>query len=133
MLGPCPGRVPTGPPTPAGSTSSWLIERSASPQTAKAYRQDFEAIATLVAGTAEDLPRLPATELTKDSLRAAFAAYAETHSAASIRRCWSTWNTLCTYLYTAELIEHNPMPTIGRPKVPKSLPKSYSGDAIANW
>jgi hypothetical protein len=55
-------------------------------------------------------PRLPATELTKDSLRAAFAAYAETHSAASIRRCWSTSNTLCTYLYTAELIDDNSDP-----------------------
>ena len=26
------------------------------------------------------------------------------HEAASIRRCWSNWNTLCDFLYTGELI-----------------------------
>jgi hypothetical protein len=39
-----------------------------------------------------------------DQLRTGFAGYAETHEAASIRRCWSTWSVLCTYLFTAELI-----------------------------
>jgi site-specific recombinase XerD len=81
-------------------------------------------------GPAETLIGLPARELTKNNLRAAFAAYAETHSAATIRRCWSTWNTLCTFLYTAEVIDGNPMPVIGRPKVPKSLPKSYSTNTV---
>jgi site-specific recombinase XerD len=104
--------------------------RKPSPHTAKAYRQDFEAIAKLVAGTAENVLTLRATELNKDSLRAAFAVYAETHSAASIRRCWSTWNTLCTYLFTAELLDANPMALIGRPKVPKSLPKSFRTEAV---
>jgi len=99
--------------------------RKPSPHTAKAYRQHFEAIATLVAGAADGVLNLRATELNKDNLRAAFAVYAETHSSASIRRCWSTRNTLCTYLFTAELLGANPMPVIGRPKVPKSLPKSY--------
>jgi site-specific recombinase XerD len=69
-------------------------------------------------------------ELTKDTLRAAFAAYAHTHSSASIRRCWSTWNTLCTYLFTAELLDANPMLLIGRPKV--SLPKSYPAQAVTD-
>lgn len=104
--------------------------RKPSPHTAKAYRQDFEAIAMLMAGSAEGILTLKPSELTKDHLRAAFALYAETHSAASIRRCWSTWNTLCTYLFTAELLEANPMPLIGRPKVPKSLPKSYRTETI---
>jgi integrase/recombinase XerC len=35
-------------------------------------------------------------------MRAAFAAYADDHEAASIRRCWSSWNVLCTFLYTSE-------------------------------
>ena len=61
---------------------------------------------------------------------AAFAAYADTHSAASIRRCWSTWNTLCTFLFTAELLDADPMPLIGRPKVPNTLPKGYPASAI---
>lgn len=104
--------------------------RKPSPHTAKAYRQDFEAIAVLVAGSAGSVVDIKITDLTQDCLRAAFAIYAETRSAASIRRCWSTWNTLCTFLYTAELLVANPMPLIGRPKVPKSLPKSYSTVAI---
>jgi site-specific recombinase XerD len=104
--------------------------RKPSPHTAKAYRQDFEAIATLLAGTTGEVAPLQPTELTKDKLRAAFAVYAGAHSPASIRRCWSTWNGLCTFLYTAELLAANPMPHIGRPKVPKSLPKSYPAQAI---
>lgn len=83
-----------------------------------------------IAGSAEGILALTPAELTKDYLRAAFASYAETHSAASIRRCWSTWNTLCTYLFTADLLEANPMPLIGRPKVPKSLPKSYRAETV---
>ncbi|MEE6140768.1 tyrosine-type recombinase/integrase [Mycobacterium sp. 050128] len=106
--------------------------RKPSPHTAKAYRQDFEAIATLVAGSAEDVLQLKATEINKATLRAAFAVYAETHSPASIRRCWSTWNTLCTFLFTAELLDANPMPLIGRPKVPKSLPKSYRTETVTD-
>src|ERR1700677_110354 len=43
-----------------------------------------------------------------------FAAYADTHEAASIRRCWSTWNTLCSFLFTADLLAANPMPPHGR-------------------
>ena len=106
--------------------------RKPSPHTSKAYRQDFEAIATLIAGTADAVVDLHVSEVTKNSLRAAFAAYADTHSAASIRRCWSTWNTLCTFLFTAELIDANPMPLIGRPKVPKTLPKSYPAQAVTD-
>jgi integrase/recombinase XerC len=29
-------------------------------------------------------------------------AYARNHEAASIRRCWSSWNVLCTFLYMGE-------------------------------
>ncbi|MCH9733067.1 MAG: tyrosine-type recombinase/integrase [Actinomycetia bacterium] len=104
--------------------------RKPSPHTTKAHRQDFEAIAMLLAGAPHEVVRLQPAELTKDTLRAAFAVYAGTHSSASIRRCWSTWNGLCTFLYTAELLGANPMPLIGRPKTPKSLPKSYPSQAV---
>jgi site-specific recombinase XerC len=130
--------VPVSRPSKPLSYPGWFTDfladrtiRKPSPHTAKAYRQDFEAIAALVAGTADRIVLLRISELTKDSLRAAFSMYAENHSAASIRRCWSTWNTLCTFLYTADLLDANPMPLIGRPKVPKSLPKSYPADAVA--
>jgi hypothetical protein len=59
----------------------------------KAYRQDFDAIATLVAGGAtSDLSRMPLRDITTDAMRTAFAQYATTHEAATIQRCWSTWN-----------------------------------------
>jgi site-specific recombinase XerC len=90
----------------------------------KPYRQDFDAIATLVAGGAtSDLSRMSLADITTDSMRTAFAQYAETHEAASIQRCWSTWNVLCTFLYTSKLVAANPMPLVGRPKtLPKALP-----------
>jgi hypothetical protein len=48
-------------------------------------------------------------------MRTAFAAYARDHEAASIRRCWSSWNVLCTFLYTGEQRTPTPMQLVGRP------------------
>ena len=103
--------------------------RKPSAHTLKAYRQDFDAIATLIAG-GEDLSGMALGAITIDTMRTAFAQYAETHEAASIQRCWSTWNVLCTYLYTAELIASNPMPMVGRPKLAKTLPKALPTDSV---
>jgi site-specific recombinase XerC len=105
--------------------------RKPSAHTIKAYRQDFDAIATLVAGDAAAVARMPLADITTDSMRTAFAQYAETHEAASIQRCWSTWNVLCTFLYTSELIAANPMPLVGRPKSAKTLPKALPTDSVA--
>ena len=132
-----PGSVPPKPPAVIlpGWFADFLADRAIrkpSPHTSKAYRQDFEAIAVLMAGSADAVSDLQIHELTKDGMRSAFAAYADTHSAASIRRCWSTWNTVCTFLFTAELLDANPMPLIGRPKVPKSLPKSYPASVVTD-
>ena len=74
---------------------------------------------------------MPLGGITTDSMRTAFAQYAETHEAASIQRCWSTWNVLCTFLYTSELIAANPMPLVGRPKIAKTLPKALPTDSVA--
>jgi integrase/recombinase XerC len=103
--------------------------RKPSAHTLKAYRQDFDAIATLIAG-GEDLSGMPLSAIMIETMRTAFAQYAETHEAASIQRCWSTWNVLCTYLYTAELIAANPMSMVGRPKLAKTLPKALPADAV---
>jgi site-specific recombinase XerD len=105
--------------------------RKPSAHTIKAYRQDFYAIATLVADDAAAVARMPLADITTDSMRTAFAQYAETHEAASIQRCWSTWNVLCTFLYTSELIAANPMPLVGRPKSAKTLPKALPTDSVA--
>jgi integrase/recombinase XerC len=105
--------------------------RKPSAHTMKAYRQDFDAIATLVAGDAAGVASMALGDITTDSMRTAFAQYAETHEAASIQRCWSTWNVLCTFLYTSELIAANPMPLVGRPKLAKTLPKALPTDSVA--
>jgi hypothetical protein len=76
--------------------------RKPSAHTVKAYRHDFLAIAILI--TNGDPAHMDVVDITKDSMRAAFAAYAHDHEAASFRRCWSTWNALCTYLYTSDLL-----------------------------
>ena len=100
--------------------------RKPSAHTLKAYRQDFDAIAALIVGGA-DLSAMALCAII-DTLRTAFARYAQTHAATSIQRCWSTWNVLCSYLYT---IAANPMPMVGRPKLAKTLPKALPADAVA--
>lgn len=113
--------------------SAFLADRAVrkpSLHTAKAYRQDFVAIAEFLAGDRARIGGLAPAAITREAMSAAFAAYAEGHEAASIRRCWSTWNTLCAFLYTEELIGANPMPLIGRPKVPKSLPKGLGAETV---
>jgi site-specific recombinase XerD len=114
--------------------SAFLADRAVrkpSPHTAKAYRQDFAAIAELLAGDRALIGELRTSVITKEAMRAAFAAYADTHEAASIRRCWSTWNTLCAFLYNSELLASNPMSLIGRPKVGKSLPKGLGAETVS--
>jgi integrase/recombinase XerC len=102
--------------------------RKPSTHTMKAYRQDFIAIATLVTGGYA--ARLTLADITKESMRTAFAVYARDHEAASIRRCWSTWNVLCTFLYTGERLAANPMQLVGRPKLAKPLPKALPRTAV---
>jgi integrase/recombinase XerC len=102
--------------------------RKPSAHTMKAYRQDFVAIATLFGDG--DASRLAVTDITKDAMRTAFAAYARDHEAGSIRRCWSTWNVLCTFLYTGEQLAANPMQLVGRPKLAKPLPKALPRTAV---
>ena len=102
--------------------------RKPSAHTLKAYRQDFDAIATLIAGGEDlsgDAGRAPSRS-TPCARRS--RSMRKSHEAASIQRCWSTWNVLCTFLYTAELIAANPMPMVGRPKLAKTLPKALPAD-----
>src|SRR4051812_28621897 len=68
--------------------------RKPSVHTLEAYRQDFDAIATMITGDDADAAPMPllVRDITTESMRAAFARYAQTHEAASIQRCWSSWN-----------------------------------------
>ena len=133
-----PAPAPTGDaaePADAESFPHWFTQflndrqtRKPSAHTMKAYRQDFTAIAALM--TDGNPARLAVADITKDSMRQAFAAYARDHEAASIRRCWSTWNVLCTFLYTGEQLAANPMQLVGRPKLAKPLPKALPRTAV---
>jgi integrase/recombinase XerC len=76
---------------------NWFVQflddrqtRKPSAHTMKGYRQDFATIAFLV--TDSNPERLTVADITKDSMRQAFAAYARDHEAASTRRYWSNWN-----------------------------------------
>lgn len=112
--------------------ASFLADRGTrkpSTHTMKAYRQDFDSIAALIVGSGKDLSALSLRNITTEAMRAAFAQFATTHEAASIQRCWSTWNVLCTYLYTSELIPANPMPLVGRPRIAKTLPKGLPANS----
>lgn len=122
--------------SPEDAFPDWFTEfladrqtRKPSPHTVLAYRRDFSAIATLITGGKPNT--LVLADITRDSMRQAFAAFAQDHAATSIQRCWSTWNVLCTYLYTAELLAANPMSLVGRPKVARALPKALSRTAVA--
>lgn len=114
--------------------SAFLADRAVrkpSPHTTKAYRQDFAAIAKLLAADRSQIDQLTPADITKDAMRAAFGTYAETHEPVTIRRCWSTWNTLCAFLHTSEILHSNPMPLVGRPKLPKPLPKGFGAATVA--
>lgn len=101
-----------------------------SPHTLQAYRHDFDAVAARLV-PAEEIESLTPSAITVDTMRRAFADFAETHKAASVRRCWSTWNTLCSFLFGANAIPANPMELVGKPKPPKTLPKSLPPKAAA--
>ena len=123
-------------PTTERPRPEWFSEfladrgtRKPSLHTLAAYRRDFDGIAEIITGGA-DVAALPLADLTRDALRTAFSVFAQSHAAASIRRCWSTWNTLCDFLFSAELIPANPMALVARPKAGRTLPKALPPNAV---
>lgn len=100
-----------------------------SPHTEAAYRGDLAVISALLAeelGTeAQDL-RLG--QLSAKALCRAFAAYSDTHAAASIARAWATWNQFFGFLVAEEVVVGNPMAAVAKPKVPARAPKALQGE-----
>lgn len=103
--------------------------RKPSPHTLQAYRYDFDAIAGRLVSEPQQISALAPADITTAAMRRAFADFAHSHEAASVRRCWSTWNTLCGYLFGADQIPANPMELVGKPKLGKTLPKSLPPSA----
>jgi len=121
---------------PDGQRPAWFREfltdratRKPSPHTLQAYRHDFDAIASRLVSEPHDISTLTPADITTPRMRQAFADFAHSHEAASVRRCWSTWNTLCGYLFGADQIPANPMELVGKPKPGKTLPKSLTPSA----
>jgi site-specific recombinase XerD len=99
-----------------------------SEHTLAAYRRDLDVITVALA----EVLSCPADKITIDqlhvrTLRRAFAAISH-QSAATISRTWSTWNQLFTFLVAEGIVPGNPMAAVEKPRVPKSRPKSISGD-----
>ncbi|GAA3144255.1 hypothetical protein GCM10020255_021820 [Rhodococcus baikonurensis] len=98
---------------------TWRKGGTMSTHTAEAYRHDFVGIAdALAADLTVPIEHLTTAVLDKDHMRRAFARFAETRAPASVRRCWSTWNTLCGFWCTEDLLEANPMSTVRRRRCP---------------
>lgn len=104
------------------------MPRKHSDHTLAAYRRDLDAIASQLSAVLDR----PATDITADeldvrTLRRAFAGISH-QSAATISRTWSTWNQLFTFAVAEQTLPGNPMAAIDKPRVPKSRPKSITGD-----
>lgn len=96
----------------------WKSLHPRAENTVKAWRQDYAAIAGHLA-TSLEVSRADLTLLTVTSstLEQAFAAHGLTHRLSSRRRCWSTWNSLCSYLAEQSLITANPMAEVPHPRL----------------
>lgn len=111
---------------------SYFVARSPrkdSPHTVAAYRRDLALVSTILTeltGTPPDGLRLD--DLTLPVMRSAFAACAQGRAKASIRRCWSTWNTFFNHLVSEGVVEGNPMAGVAKPAAPSRMPKPFEED-----
>lgn len=99
-----------------------------SEHTLSAYRRDLSSVlghAAEVLGVQPSDVRIG--DLDVRTLRRAFARISH-QSAATISRTWSTWNQLFTFLVADGILAGNPMAAVEKPRVPKSRPKSITGD-----
>jgi site-specific recombinase XerC len=100
-----------------------------SPHTEAAYRGDLAAIsAWLAADLGTEPGELRLGQVTAKSLRRAFAAYSDSHAAASIARAWAAWNQFFSFLVADEVVVGNPMAAVAKPKVPARAPKALQGE-----
>lgn len=104
-----------------------------SAHTVRAYCQDFDGICALIAPARVDelaAPMLTPADITTDTVRDAFSRYAPSRSPATVRRCWSSWNALCTFLFEEQIIDTNPMARVPRPKPDEHTTKSLDSEIV---
>jgi len=143
--------MPSPPPLPslailAGEWLDWKNTSKPSAATLRARRADLVAIAELldrdvrdisareepVDGLGRWLGDLEPSDLTREAVTSAFARYARTHAASSIRRCRSTWSGFCRWLVVhREVLAANPVDFVEPPSAKRWRPKPISEDDLA--
>lgn len=99
-----------------------------SEHTLAAYRRDLSIVLDQAADVlGVEVGEVKIGDLDVRTLRRAFAGISH-QSAATISRTWSTWNQLFTFLVADGVLAGNPMAAVEKPRVPKSRPKSITGD-----
>ncbi|MET8149674.1 tyrosine-type recombinase/integrase [Actinoplanes sp. NPDC049668] len=96
--------------------------RKPSEHTLMAYRRDLTAI---LRELGEDVTL---GDLSPKALRAAFGAFAAGRAPASVYRAWSSWNSFFGFLVVDGVVAGNPMPAVGKPRIPTPSPKPLRGE-----
>lgn len=96
-----------------------------SEHTLMAYRRDLTAVLRLMSDKPE---QLKLHDLSPRSLRAAFARFAAGRAPASVYRAWSSWNSFYGFLVMDGVVAGNPMPAVGKPRIPTPSPKPLRGE-----
>lgn len=122
----------------ATSWLDWKNTSKPSPNTMRARRSDLFAIGQLLLPEQTKVPNgrepldavlssLTISDLDRDSVVAAFSAFASSHSPASIRRARSTWSGFCDWLVSyRELLDRNPISFVEAPSTKRWVPKPIS-------
>lgn len=120
-------------PEAAREFLSSLRAKKLSPHTVAGYDSDLRIVAELVAGLeGVAVADLEVRGLGGRLVRAAFAGFSDSRSAASVNRAWSAWNQFLTFCVAEGLLEGNPMAAVPRPKQPAKAPKPLLGDGSAS-
>ncbi|MBP7928655.1 MAG: tyrosine-type recombinase/integrase [Acidimicrobiia bacterium] len=132
------------------SATKWLDRKDLakpSPNTKEARRRDLTIVARHLAdeagrphpfwleptakGFERELGRVTISDLNNDQLASAFAKFARTHAASSIRRARSTWRGFCQWLVTDdETLAFNPIDKLEGPRKTPWQPKPISEEDL---
>jgi integrase/recombinase XerC len=96
--------------------------RKPSEHTLMAYRRDLNAV---LKELGDDVTL---GDLSPRALRSAFAAFAAGRAPASVYRAWSSWNSFFGFLVVDGVVAGNPMPAVGKPRIPTPSPKPLRGE-----
>jgi integrase/recombinase XerC len=103
--------------------------RKPSEHTLLAYRRDLSAVVGLIAEARACSPGdVTLGDLSPRTLRAGFASFAAVRSPASVYRAWSSWNSFYGFLVIERIVEGNPMPAVGKPRLAEPAPKPLRGE-----